>query len=178
MSQLYTSRLIKAAILGANDGIITTFAVVAGVVGAKLPVHIILILGIANMIADGISMSVGDYLGERSAAQHEESTGQEKSSAVIWHSSAVTFIAFIVAGILPLLPYILKFVGVPIMESWQFTLSIISTGVALFLVGSLGTLVTKGNWLKSGLEMLGIGAIAAVVAYGLGALIEQIISSQ
>jgi VIT1/CCC1 family predicted Fe2+/Mn2+ transporter len=54
--------------------------------------------------------------------------------------------------------------------------SIICTGIALFSVGSLGTIVTRGNWLKSGLEMLSIGAIAAVVAYALGAFIEQLIS--
>lgn len=168
-------RLIKAFVLGANDGIITTFAVVAGVVGANLPAHIILILGIANMIADGISMSVGDYLGERSAAQYEKAhTGEE--GEVIWKSSAATFIAFVVAGSLPLAPYVLQFAGMPIPADQTFMYSIICTGIALFLVGSLGTIVTKGNWLKSGLEMLSIGAIAAVVAYALGAFIEQLIS--
>jgi VIT1/CCC1 family predicted Fe2+/Mn2+ transporter len=168
-------RLIKAFVLGANDGIITTFAVVAGVVGANLPAHIILILGIANMIADGISMSVGDYLGERSAAQYEKShTGEE--GEVIWKSSIVTFVAFVVAGSLPLAPYVLQFMGLPIPGAQTFMYSIICTGIALFSVGSLGTIVTRGNWLKSGLEMLSIGAIAAVVAYALGAFIEQLIS--
>lgn len=168
-------RLIKASVLGANDGIITTFAVVAGVVGANLPVKVILILGIANMIADGISMSVGDFLGERSAAQYEKSqTGQE--TEVLWKSSAATFIAFVVAGALPLLPYVIQFLGAPIPADTQFTLSILSTAIALFLVGSLGTIVTKGHWLKSGLEMLSIGAIAAVVAYGLGAFIETLVN--
>lgn len=39
---------------GANDGIITTFAVVSGVVGASLSNRIILILGFANLVADGV----------------------------------------------------------------------------------------------------------------------------
>jgi VIT1/CCC1 family predicted Fe2+/Mn2+ transporter len=56
-------RFLKAAVYGANDGIITTFAVVAGVAGAGLSVKIVLILGIANLIADGCSMGFGDYLG-------------------------------------------------------------------------------------------------------------------
>jgi len=131
-------------------------------------------LGIANMIADGISMSVGDYLGERSAAQYEKAHSG-KDTEVLWKSSAFTFIAFVAAGSLPLAPYALQFIGVPIPDSWQFTLSIISTAIALFLVGSLGTIVTKGHWFKSGLEMLSIGAIAAVVAYGLGAFIERLV---
>lgn len=177
MTKEYRSRLIKAAVLGASDGIITTFAVVAGVVGANLAVHIILILGVANMIADGISMSVGDYLGEISAAQYEQSKSEKQlERKSLWYTSATTFVAFITAGTLPLLPYLIKLVGISIADELQFPLSILCTGMALFLVGSVGTIVTKANWLRSGLQMLGIGAIAAVVAYGLGAYIETLVS--
>ncbi len=45
-------------IYGANDGIVTTVAVIAGVTGAQLPSHVILILGFANLVADGFSMAV------------------------------------------------------------------------------------------------------------------------
>ena len=64
------SGLLKAAVYGANDGIITTFAVVAGVAGAGLSPSVVLILGISNIIADGLSMGIGDYLGERSERRH------------------------------------------------------------------------------------------------------------
>lgn len=53
-------------VYGANDGIITTFAVIAGAAGAALPVGIIIILGLANLIADGISMGLSNYLSLRS----------------------------------------------------------------------------------------------------------------
>ncbi len=49
-------------VYGANDGIITTFAVVCGVVGANLSVRIILILGFANLVADGFSMGASNFL--------------------------------------------------------------------------------------------------------------------
>lgn len=58
--------IIGDAVLGANDGIITTFAVVAGVTGASLSPAIVLIIGIANLIADGISMGLGNYLAKKS----------------------------------------------------------------------------------------------------------------
>lgn len=48
-------------IYGAIDGAVTTFAIVAGVVGASLSTNIILILGFANMFADGFSMAVSNY---------------------------------------------------------------------------------------------------------------------
>ena len=53
-------------VLGGIDGIVTTFAVVAGVEGAQLSVGVILILGVANLLADGFSMAVGNYLGTKS----------------------------------------------------------------------------------------------------------------
>lgn len=57
---------IHDIIFGGNDGIVTTFAVVAGTVGADLPHGVIIILGIANLLADGISMGSGTYLSLKS----------------------------------------------------------------------------------------------------------------
>ncbi|HMQ48439.1 MAG TPA: VIT1/CCC1 transporter family protein [Saprospiraceae bacterium] len=53
-------------VYGGIDGSVTTFAVVAGAVGASLDSSIILILGFANLLADGFSMSVGAYLSRKS----------------------------------------------------------------------------------------------------------------
>jgi len=53
-------------VYGGIDGSVTTFAVVAGAAGAGLTAKIILILGFANLIADGFSMSVGAYLSSKS----------------------------------------------------------------------------------------------------------------
>lgn len=53
-------------VYGGIDGSVTTFAVVAGAVGAGLSSSIILILGFANLLADGLSMSIGAYLASKS----------------------------------------------------------------------------------------------------------------
>lgn len=52
-------------VLGGIDGIITTFAIVAGVEGAGLPAGIVVVLGPANILADGFSMGVSTYLAEK-----------------------------------------------------------------------------------------------------------------
>jgi VIT1/CCC1 family predicted Fe2+/Mn2+ transporter len=49
-------RHIADIVLGVNDGIITTFAIVAGVTGGGLPAGVVIILGVANLLADGLSM--------------------------------------------------------------------------------------------------------------------------
>ena len=60
------------AVYGANDGIITTFAVVSGAAGAGISSGVIVILGIANLIADGISMGLSNYLSLRSRAEYQK----------------------------------------------------------------------------------------------------------
>lgn len=207
-------------IYGANDGIITTFAVVSGVAGAALAPNIVIILGIANLLADGFSMAASNYLGKRSEedfvlAAYERQrkaieadpkkerehirrlyaakgfTGERLDHAVetvtaetdLWIDTVIheefrlpeiepggavqgawaTFIAFLVAGAVPLIPYVLHF---PIKS--QFGWSIILMALALFGVGAARTLVTKRSWLRSGVEMLVVGSIAAAVSYGIG----------
>jgi VIT family len=52
-------------VYGGIDGAVTTFAVVSGVIGAELAPGIVLILGVANLIADGFSMAASNYAGTR-----------------------------------------------------------------------------------------------------------------
>lgn len=61
---------LKSFVYGGLDGIVTTFAVVAGVVGANLSASVVLILGVANLIADGISMAFGDYLSTKAENEY------------------------------------------------------------------------------------------------------------
>jgi vacuolar iron transporter family protein len=63
---------LRDFIYGAVDGIVTTFAVVSGVAGANLAVGIIVILGMANLIGDGFSMAVSNFLGTRADQQLRE----------------------------------------------------------------------------------------------------------
>ena len=59
-------KYLPEVVYGSMDGIVTTFAVVAGSSGADLTINIILILGISNLLADGLSMSIGSYLSKKS----------------------------------------------------------------------------------------------------------------
>ncbi len=52
-------------IYGGIDGAVTTFAIVAGVVGAELSVGVVLVLGVANLVADGFSMAASNYSGTK-----------------------------------------------------------------------------------------------------------------
>lgn len=56
---------VRDFVYGGIDGAITTFAIVAGVVGAALSSKVILILGLANLLADGFSMAASNYSGTK-----------------------------------------------------------------------------------------------------------------
>ena len=157
---------IRDAVFGANDGIVTTFAVVAGVAGANLPLSTVLILGFANLLADGLAMGLGNYLGMKSEL---DLAPQIKQSQLLLAEKRglATFVSFGLAGLFPLLPYVL---GLP----QPFNVSIVVTGSALFLVGSLRTLVTKKPWFKAGLEMLILASVAASIGYVIGRIADTI----
>jgi VIT1/CCC1 family predicted Fe2+/Mn2+ transporter len=154
-------------VFGACDGIITTLAVVSGVVGASLSTTIILILGFANLLADGFSMGASNVLSRRSdAVNHTMPTLSDASG----HGLA-TFIGFVAAGIVPLSAYLL-----PWFDGARFAAAVLLALVTLFAVGAGRAFFIRRSWLMAGLEMLAIGALAAAVAYGVGALGATIVA--
>jgi VIT1/CCC1 family predicted Fe2+/Mn2+ transporter len=208
-------------VLGAVDGTVTTFAVVSGVAGAGLDNYIAVILGVANLLADGFSMAVGNYLStkadrqvvervRRMEEQHIERIPEGEREEVRqifkakgfegalledivqvitqdrkqWVDTMVTeefglrldmpsatraglttFAAFVLAGAIPLLPF---FLPGPPPTSTIFALSAAATACAFFVIGVAKGYVVHRSLLLSGLETLGIGSAAALLAYLVG----------
>ena len=159
---------LRDMVYGASDGIVTTFAVVAGVAGGALPPKVALIIGAANLVADGLSMAVGNYMSIHSNEGVRRADGlPEEESQPVRHAAA-TFGSFAVAGMLPLLPYL-----IPIDPAARFPLAIALTLVALFATGVFRAIVTEESWLRNGLLMLSLGAVVAGVAYLAGLVIAR-----
>lgn len=159
---------LKDLIYGANDGIITTFAVVSGVAGASLDARIVLILGFANLLADGFSMGASSFLSIRSDEAVRRTAGKEVREPFPVRHSVATFGAFVVAGVVPLVSYVVTVGGN------EFPVAVALTLLTLFAVGSARSFVTDTGWWRAGMEMLLIGATAAAVAYGVGAFVEGV----
>ncbi|MEO8042546.1 MAG: VIT1/CCC1 transporter family protein [Acidobacteriota bacterium] len=215
---------IRDFIYGGIDGSVTTFAVVSGVSGAELSTSIVLILGFANLAADGFSMAASNYLGTRAEQddyqrlekieyQHIEVApsgereeirqiyhakgfeGEELEKAVElitsdkdrwvktmlteeyglpseirspWRAAFTTFGAFVACGLVPLLPYVLGVAS-------SFLVSCTMTGITFFLIGSVKSRWSTASWVRSGLETLFVGALAAALAYIVGILLKGIV---
>ena len=123
---------IRDVIYGANDGILTTFAVVSAVTGGALTARAVLIVGVANLCADGLSMGVGNYLSIRSNESALAAQGRPEQEASPAGHGLATFLAFAAAGAVPLLPFLVSNLGQP------FALSVLLTFVTLFAVGASG----------------------------------------
>jgi VIT1/CCC1 family predicted Fe2+/Mn2+ transporter len=161
---------LRDLVYGANDGIITTFAVVAGVAGGSLSHTAVLVVGAANLAADGVAMGVGNLLAIRANESALAAEGLPEQEAHPWKHGLATLVAFVTAGTLPLLPFLL-----PVHRShleWSATLTMLS----LFAVGAARSRVTREPPWKGGLEMLLLGGLVAIAAYGAGALVAAVVA--
>lgn len=163
------AKYLRDFVFAANDGIITTFAVVAGSQGADIPSSVVIILGLANILADGISMSSGNYLSLESEQEFKNNHKSKKLRIKVnlLKHALVTFVSFTIAGLIPLLPYIFS-------SDQHFYLSLIMVGISLFVLGIVRGIAVKKNYLRSVLETVTIGGSAAVLAYAVGHLLESL----
>lgn len=157
--------ILPEVVYGGSDGAVTTFSVMAGAYGAGIDPRIIIILGCANLASDGFSMASADYLSEESK---DKATGKKSLSQAI-----VTFLAFSIVGIIPLVPFLVGLViKLPISP---FILSVIATLFAFILIGYLRGYILKKNTYATILESVTIGMMCAGVAYYVGLLIASLL---
>jgi VIT1/CCC1 family predicted Fe2+/Mn2+ transporter len=165
-SVAFARHYIRDLVYGANDGIITTFAVVAGVTGGSLSQVAVLVVGAANLAADGVAMGVGNLLAIRAHESALVADGRPEEETYPWKHGAATLVAFVGAGTVPLLPYMM-----PVAEGQRLSWSVLLTMASLFGVGVARAAVTRDRWWRTGLEMLLLGGVVAIAAYGAGALV-------
>jgi VIT1/CCC1 family predicted Fe2+/Mn2+ transporter len=151
-------------VYGANDGIITTFAVVSGVAGGQLSHLAVLVVGTANLAADGVSMGVGNFLAIRADERAREAEGLPELERHPWKHGLATLLAFVVAGAVPLMPYV-------VLRTSPLIVSTVMTFTTLFVLGALRALVTKDRWWQTGLETFALGTVVAGAAYAAGRLV-------
>jgi len=160
-------KYLADAVFAASDGVVTTFAVVAGAGGASLGSEVVLILGFANLFADGFSMAAGNYVAVKSEEEFDESHGKDghAEGSPLRHA-VVTFISFNICGIIPLVPFLFT-------TEHAYWASTVLVGCAFFMIGFMKSFYTKKSFVKSGLTTFLVGGGAASVAYLVGYLIDR-----
>lgn len=181
-STLYKSieNYLPEFVYGGIDGCVTTFAVVAGSVGAGLDSSVILILGFANLLADGFAMSVGAYLAAKTEIDNERKHAKLNGTIIPDHQpreafnkGLMTYCAFVLIGLIPIGIYVIDYIN-PLFSN-VFVASIIATAVGFILIGTLKAYMNQTTIWKGVLETLLLGLLAAVVSFYVGDFIEQMI---
>jgi len=214
-----TSGGLRAAIFGVNDGLVSITLLVLGVAGASSEYGIILLTGVAGLLAGAFSMGTGEYISMRSQremyeyqislerdelAQYPqeeaaelaliyEARGMQPMEAKAWalrmisdpemgldtlareelginpdelgspwQAALSSFFAFIVGGLVPLMPYLLSLQRHPLL------ICVFMSTIGLFIVGAAISLFTGRQALWGGFRMLGIGGLAGLVSYFIG----------
>lgn len=170
---------LREFVYGGMDGAVTTFAVVTGAAGANLDSSVVLILGFANVIADGFSMAVGSYLSEKS--DQDLSVSRGKSSKEDHESplaaSMATFVSFLLVGFIPLSVYTVDYIlGLELATNVALAWSVVFTLIAFAVIGYLRGVITKISRTRAVLESFGLGLAAAVISYCVGNFLEKIIT--
>jgi VIT1/CCC1 family predicted Fe2+/Mn2+ transporter len=223
LSKTFRPSFLRDWIYGGIDGVVTTFAIVSGVAGARLSSKIVLILGFANLLADGFSMAAANFLGTRAERDQlerleaienrhidEAPEGEREEIRQIFRgkgldgeplervveaitsdrtrwvqtmlreeygmpeevrsplrAAASTFVAFVVCGLVPIVPYLFG-------AASAFVPAMVASALVFFAIGSLKSRWSPQSWWLSGLETLGVGSAAAAAAYAVGVLLRNL----
>lgn len=168
-SSSYSRKYLAEFVYGSIDGTVTTFAIISAVSGAGLAPAIILILGFANVFADGFSMAASNFLSQKSNDAVGLSNGAGKRPL---KTAIATFLSFIIVGTIPVLPFVYTYSFASSADA--FKVSIIATAIVFLLIGFVrGKISNKSSW-RTALETLIIGAVASLIAYGAGVFLKGI----
>jgi VIT1/CCC1 family predicted Fe2+/Mn2+ transporter len=214
---------LRAAVLGANDGLLSNFSLVMGVAGAASAHKAILIAGMAGLLAGAGSMALGEWLSVQSSRelfQHQiEIEGREISlrpqeeqeelaliyqakglpeeqarqlaanimanqetaldtlareelginpdelGGSAWEAAFTSFFLFALGAVFPIAPFFFT------QGSEAVIISMVVSGIALFSIGALITILTGKNALLAGARQMLFGLLAAGITFAIGRLV-------
>ncbi len=156
-------------VYGSVDGIVTTVAVITGSIGIGLPTHIIFILGLANVFADGFSMGSSKFL---SSISHNQITMTEGINKSPKSEGFATFISFIFIGFIPLVPFLISIL-IPSFKGLDIIFSLSFSIFSFILVGYIGASVTGTSHFRNIIRTVIVGSIAASISFCVGYLLNN-----
>jgi VIT1/CCC1 family predicted Fe2+/Mn2+ transporter len=214
---------VRDLVLGFNDGVVSVYALCAGVAGAAFSAHQTALAGVAASVAGAISMGLGEYVSTKSQREYYEAearrerehirshpdleraelrelfTEKQYPPAVVdtlvehvasdekrfvdtmmreefgvgkesqrspWTAMALVMAAFLVGAALPVLPFFVLENGMALRGASALAIA------GLFTAGAAKARVAGLPVLRGGVEMSVLGALAAVVTYGVGIVVE------
>lgn len=158
---------LRAAVLGANDGIVSVAGLVMGVAGAGGDQPTLVLAGVAAVVAGSISMGGGEYVSVSSQRDAEIAYGRSKLevNAHPWGAAWSSFVAFALGALLPL---------IAITGPWQevrLPATVVSVVLALALTGWWAALAAKAPKVPSIARNVLVSLLTMGISYAIGTLL-------
>ncbi|XP_059631615.1 vacuolar iron transporter homolog 1-like [Cornus florida] len=177
------SQWLRAAVLGANDGLVSTASLMMGVGAVKEDVKVMILTGFAGLVAGACSMAIGEFVSVYSqldievaqmkrkkkrvdGGQREEQDGEKENLPKPMQAAAASAFAFSVGAMVPLL-------AASFIKKYWVRLWVVVAAVTLALVvfGWLGAALGRAPVVRSSVRVLVGGWLAMAVTFGLTKLI-------
>ena len=149
---------LQSAMFGFNDALVSTTGVIVGVSTGTNNKDVVILAGVVTILVEALSMGAGQYSSSKSAHQLDKTD----SFKVPLMSGVIMFVAYFLAGLVPLLPIFF------LPMEYSRNIAIVAALIGLFILGYLKGKVVKVSPIKSAIEILIIGGVATAVGIVVG----------
>ncbi|KAE8734378.1 Vacuolar iron transporter-like protein 1 [Hibiscus syriacus] len=174
------SQWLRAAVLGANDGLVSTASLMMGVGAVKQDIKVMILTGFAGLVAGACSMAIGEFVSvysqldielaqikrETRRGEPRETEGEKESLPNPLQAAAASALSFSVGAMVPLL-------SASFITEYKVRVGVVVAAVSLALLvfGWLGAVLGKAATVKSAVRVLVGGWVAMAITFGLTKLI-------
>ena len=168
---------LRAAVLGANDGLLSTASLMMGVGAVRKDVKSMILTGVAGLVAGACSMAIGEFVSVYSQydielAQMKREGNMDQKDKLLpnpYYAAFASALAFAIGAGVPLL-------GAAFVNSYKARLGVVAAVVTLALIvfGDLGAFLGKAPRVKSTLRVLIGGWLAMAITFGLTKLVDHL----
>jgi len=151
---------VRNVIFGVEDSLVSTVGLLSGIALDATPRATVLLTGFVYIFVEGFSMAVGSFLSEEGAQEYLTRKRGGMGSSIF--GALVMLVSFIVAGFIPLLPYLL------LGDASAIALSVAVSIVVLFALGVFSGRVASTGGVSRGLRMAVLGGLAIVIGVVVG----------
>lgn len=154
---------LRSSLFGVEDALVSTTGMIVGLIAASPTKEFILLAALVTIAVEASSMGAGEFLSERAVHQLEK---DDLKLGNFVFGGLIMFVSYALAGLIPVLP-ILFF---PLPAAGFIT--VICAFIGLYTLGFIKGKVVKINRNRSGIEMLLVGGLAAIIGIAVGLLLK------
>ncbi len=155
---------LRAAVLGANDGIVSVASIIVGVAGATNARSFVITAGVAAMVAGALSMAVGEYVSVSTQRDTEKALFKKEGTELTnpFHAAYASGLSFLCGAMIPIFAILIS------PPSIQIITTFISVVIALIITGILSAHAGGANKVKATMRVLCGGILAMVITFLVG----------